>query len=71
MAVTINMEFTDEQWSLIKEHFKVKVLFWEDCESVSDYINEIKRHTNEKVQDMIQEKQAIEARKNQSKDILR
>ena len=42
MAVTINMEFTDEQWSLIKEHFK-------ETQSkiakniIEDFNNEIKR----------------------------
>jgi len=66
MSKTVTIEFTDEQWEVIIEHFLViKGPYWVDCESESDYLNEIKRHTNERVQDMIQEKQSIKNRKNQ------
>ena len=66
MAVTITIEFTDAQWEKVLKDFPVfntEEKSWTDCKSEADYLAEIKKLTNERMQDNIEEKERIATRK--------
>ena len=67
MAKTITIEFTDAQWALAVEHFRViKDATWEGFATDEEFITELKRHVQEEIERGIAEKtlqDALEASK--------
>ena len=73
MAVTITIEFTDAQWAKVLKDFPVfntEEMNWVDCKSEADYLAEIKKLTNERMHDNIQEKESIASRKRRAESDL-
>jgi hypothetical protein len=62
MAKTITIEFTDAQWALVIEHFRViRDSTWTDLSTEEEFITELKRHVQEEIERGMSEKARIAA----------